>query len=208
MPAATLEQQTVTLIRDEVSRFLFNLQREFAPPLQLFIRKADLPKYVGLQRTQIQEMIAEGKFPRPVQIGSTDRAIAWLAHEVAAWQMQRTRTGDAAVSKSEDAAKVQLSSRPGPQPIQSGATSRRKAGLKAETHCCLSRMARPRGVDCRWREAVKRHSQVNRCYFDSATKRDVFVDRFNALRETGSLTVVLGGGVRAEVQNPRTPADV
>ena len=35
-----------------------------------------------------------------------------------------TRAGDAAVSKSEDAAEVQLSSRPGAQPIQSGAASR------------------------------------------------------------------------------------
>ena len=35
-----------------------------------------------------------------------------------------TRTGDAALSKSEDAAEVQLSSCPGAQPIQSGAPSR------------------------------------------------------------------------------------
>jgi transposase-like protein len=34
-----------------------------------------------------------------------------------------TRAGDAAVSKYEDAAEVQLSSRPGPQPFQSGAAS-------------------------------------------------------------------------------------
>jgi transposase-like protein len=40
-----------------------------------------------------------------------------------------TRTGDAAVSKSEDAAEVELSSRPGPQPIQSGAPSRHEASI-------------------------------------------------------------------------------
>ena len=37
------------------------------------------------------------------------------------------RAGDEAVSKLEDAAEVQLSSRPGPQPIQSGAPSRHPA---------------------------------------------------------------------------------
>jgi len=49
----------------------------------------------------------------------------------------------------EDAAEVQLSSRPGPQPIQSGAPSRHEAGLQAETLCCLGRVARPCGVDRR-----------------------------------------------------------
>jgi DDE domain len=66
--------------------------------------------------------------------------------------VSNTRTGDAAVSKSEDAAEVQLSSRPGPQPIQSGAPSRHKANLQAETLCCLGRVARSRGIDPRSRD--------------------------------------------------------
>jgi putative transposase len=48
-----------------------------------------------------------------------------------------TRTGDAALSKSADAAEVQLSSCPGAQPIQSGAPSRHEASLQAETLCSL-----------------------------------------------------------------------
>jgi transposase-like protein len=48
-----------------------------------------------------------------------------------------TRTGDAALSKSEDAAEVQLSSCPDAQPIQSGAPSRHEASLQAETLCRL-----------------------------------------------------------------------
>jgi hypothetical protein len=48
-----------------------------------------------------------------------------------------TRTGDAALSKSEDAAETQLSSRPGAQPIQSGAPSRHEASLQAKTLCYL-----------------------------------------------------------------------
>jgi transposase-like protein len=47
-----------------------------------------------------------------------------------------TRTGHAALSKSEDAVEVQLSSCPG-APIQSGAPSRHEASLQAETLCCL-----------------------------------------------------------------------
>ena len=61
------------------------------------------------------------------------------------------RTGDAAVSKSEDAAEVQLGSCPGAQPIQSGAPSRHEASLQAETLCCLGRVARSRGIDRRSR---------------------------------------------------------
>ena len=63
-----------------------------------------------------------------------------------------TRTGDAALSKSEDAAEVQLSSCPGAQPIQSGAPSRHEASLQAETLCCLGRVARSRGIDRRSRD--------------------------------------------------------
>ena len=63
-----------------------------------------------------------------------------------------TRTGDAALSKSEDAAEVQLSSCPGAQPIQSRAPSRHEASLQAETLCCLGRVARSRGIDRRSRD--------------------------------------------------------
>ena len=62
-----------------------------------------------------------------------------------------TRTGDAAISKSEGAAEVQLSSCPGAQPIQSGAPSRYEASLQAETLCRLGRVARSRGIDRRSR---------------------------------------------------------
>jgi hypothetical protein len=74
-----------------------------------------------------------------------------------------TRAGDAAVSKSEDAAEVQLSSLPGPQPIQSGAPSRHKASLQAETLCGLGRVARSRGIDRRSRDggrAARRRASV------------------------------------------------
>ena len=71
-----------------------------------------------------------------------------------------TRTGDAALSKSEDAAEVQLSSCPGAQPFQSGAPSRHEASLQAETLGRVGGVARTRSVDRRSREGVSRHSQT------------------------------------------------
>ena len=49
-----------------------------------------------------------------------------------------TRTGDAALSKFEAPAEVQLSSRPGAQPIQSGAPSRHEASLKQRRSAALA----------------------------------------------------------------------
>ena len=62
--------------------------------------------------------------------------------------------GDAAFSKYEDAAEIQLSSRPGPQPIQSGAPSRHPADLQTETLGRISGVARPCGVDRHLKEGM------------------------------------------------------
>ena len=40
------------------------------------------------------------------------------------------------------------------------------------------------------------------------TNRDCLVDRFNKLSSEGQIRVVLAGGVRSEIQHPRTPDDV
>lgn len=40
------------------------------------------------------------------------------------------------------------------------------------------------------------------------TERDRLTDRFRALADDGTLTVVLPGGVRSEAQHPHTPAEV
>ena len=58
-----------------------------------------------------------------------------------------TRARHAALSKHEDVAEIQFSSRPGPQPFQSGAPSRYPPSLQAETLCRIGRVARPRGLN-------------------------------------------------------------
>jgi predicted DNA-binding transcriptional regulator AlpA len=49
---------------------------------------------VGLKRTQIQELIARGEFPRPVPLSDSGRAIGWLEHELVAWQQRRLAKRD------------------------------------------------------------------------------------------------------------------
>jgi predicted DNA-binding transcriptional regulator AlpA len=57
--------------------------------LQRMYRKAELPQFVGLRRTQIEELIKVGQFPKPVQLSDRGRAIAWLEADLLAWQNAR-----------------------------------------------------------------------------------------------------------------------
>src|SRR5208282_2002231 len=60
------------------------------------------------------------------------------------------RTDHAAVSKREDAAKIQLSSCPDLQPVQSGAPSRHSPSLQTKTSRRIGRVARSRGLMAAW----------------------------------------------------------
>jgi predicted DNA-binding transcriptional regulator AlpA len=57
--------------------------------LQEIIRAADLFKYVGLRRTQVQELVAVGEFPAPIKLSDNGRAKGWLKCDVQAWQARR-----------------------------------------------------------------------------------------------------------------------
>ena len=48
---------------------------------------------VGLGRSRVYELIAEGRFPTPVKL--SERAIAWPSDEVDAWITERIATRDA-----------------------------------------------------------------------------------------------------------------
>jgi prophage regulatory protein len=65
------------------------------PParLQRVLRKWELPAFVGLKKTQIDELMKNGTFPRPIKL--SDRAVAWLEDEIVEWQQARIAERDA-----------------------------------------------------------------------------------------------------------------
>jgi prophage regulatory protein len=62
--------------------------------LNRIIRLDELPQYCGLRRTQIAELITEGKFPRPVKLST--RRKGWLEAELIAWQQECITRRDSA----------------------------------------------------------------------------------------------------------------
>jgi prophage regulatory protein len=63
--------------------------------LHRIIRRRDLAQFVGLQRTQVDELIRRGEFPKPIPLSDGGRAVGWLEDEVAVWQRQRLAKRDA-----------------------------------------------------------------------------------------------------------------
>lgn len=47
---------------------------------------------VGLRRSRLYELVAAGRFPKPVKL--SDRAIGWPSDEVNAWVRQRITERD------------------------------------------------------------------------------------------------------------------
>jgi prophage regulatory protein len=52
----------------------------------------DFPAYCGLKRSQIEEMIARGDFPRPVKLNAYRKG--WLENELISWQQRRIALRD------------------------------------------------------------------------------------------------------------------
>jgi prophage regulatory protein len=46
-------------------------------------RLPDVLKRVGYSRSTIYQLIAEGRFPKPISLG--ERAVAWLESDIDAW---------------------------------------------------------------------------------------------------------------------------
>ena len=71
---------------------------------KLILRLPAVKARTGLSRSTIYLRVAEGKFPRPVSLGS--RAIGWVDNEVDAWvasQIEQSRRTQAGLSRvSED----------------------------------------------------------------------------------------------------------
>ena len=58
-----------------------------------FIRRAELLKLLGISRSTLESLIAEGSFPAPFKIGA--RAVAWKSTEVEAAMEAMPRLQDA-----------------------------------------------------------------------------------------------------------------
>ena len=143
-------------------------RRDKAAALKLL--KRIMRKY-GVPRSIVTDRL------RGYSAAMNDIGVAAERHEVGgrlnnrrefASAVSAARTGDAAFSKYEDAAEIQLSSRPGPQPIQSGAPSRHPADLQTETLGRISGVARPCGVDRHLKEGMCPAKSTNHRYFDNA----------------------------------------
>jgi len=57
-------------------------------------RLQDVERLVGLKRTKIKDLVAEGAFPKPVPLSDGGRAIAWLESELRVWQRARIAKRD------------------------------------------------------------------------------------------------------------------
>jgi prophage regulatory protein len=60
--------------------------------LTRIIRKKELPKFTGLRRTAIDNLIRIGSFPRPIPLGK--RSVGWLESELLDWQRARVAERD------------------------------------------------------------------------------------------------------------------
>ena len=58
------------------------------------LRRPAVEERVGLSRSSIYAMIAEGTFPRPVRLGR--RAVGWTESAVQSWLDGRTTSNDRA----------------------------------------------------------------------------------------------------------------
>jgi prophage regulatory protein len=62
--------------------------------LDFIIRKPQISNFVGLRLSVIYDMIAKGKFPRPMLLNPDGRTVGWLSSEIAAWQRARAAERD------------------------------------------------------------------------------------------------------------------
>lgn len=51
----------------------------------VFIRQPEVLRRTALSRSTLYELIAKGKFPKPLKLG--ERINCWPEHEVAEWQL-------------------------------------------------------------------------------------------------------------------------
>jgi prophage regulatory protein len=66
-------------------------------PNPRLLRLPDVLARVGLRRSRVYDLVADGLFPRPVKLST--RAIAWVESEVDAWVHERIAERDSEVAQ-------------------------------------------------------------------------------------------------------------
>lgn len=61
--------------------------------IQKVLRRTEVERLTGLKRSTIYAAIQRGAFPAPIPIGA--KSVAWLEHEVSAWQAAHIAKRDA-----------------------------------------------------------------------------------------------------------------
>ena len=81
-----------TLAHDLARNGLHGVGSDTFSSVDTFLRLDAVKRATGLGRSTIYDLMAETppRFPRPVKIGGEKaKAVAWLASEVSAWQLER-----------------------------------------------------------------------------------------------------------------------
>ena len=61
------------------------------------IRKHELPDYVGLKKSALDNLIdSDESFPKPFKVSEGGRAIAWFEDEIIQWQDRRRASREVA----------------------------------------------------------------------------------------------------------------
>jgi prophage regulatory protein len=58
---------------------------------QRFLRLDDVRVRVPYSRSTIYQLMAQGKFPKPIKLG--ERAVAWVEADIDQWMADRTASG-------------------------------------------------------------------------------------------------------------------
>jgi prophage regulatory protein len=76
---------------------------------QRLLRLAEVRDRVPYSRSTIYQLVAEGKFPKPISLGA--RAVAWLESEIDQWIASRIDKGRAEVTDTRMLRNVKVAAR-------------------------------------------------------------------------------------------------
>jgi len=81
----------ITVYKNPSAGVLHILKERVNKMLPQIYRRTDIEKQFGISRAGIYNMMAEGRFPKPVKLG--ERAVGWLEEDLKNWldNMQETK---------------------------------------------------------------------------------------------------------------------